>query len=104
MKIVIHPDYGCFHLTSEQIRLARHISGDFMWGGMTADELIASNIHYPDIDRTDPILVRAVEEYPNVFHQMEVVDIPKGERYRINEYDGAEEVEILRPENWAVAT
>lgn len=104
MKIVIHPDYGCFHLTSEQIRLARHISGNLTWGSVTDTELYVWNVHCPDIDRTDPILVRAVEEYPNVFHQMEVVDIPKGERYRINEYDGAEEVEILRPENWLVAT
>ena len=104
MKIVIHPDYGGFYLTSEQIKLARQISGNSRWTGVTDDELVRCNVHFIDIERTDPILIQAVEEHPNVFNRIEVVDIPKGERYRINEYDGAEEVEILRPENWLVAT
>lgn len=41
--------------------------------------------------------------YMGGFQQLKVVEVPKGALYRINEYDGAESVEIFNPDKWLVA-
>jgi hypothetical protein len=60
-----------------------------------------------DIDRTDPVLVEVVEELgekANGFAaNLEVIDIPKGTLYRIDEYDGLESIETADEINWKVA-
>ena len=41
--------------------------------------------------------------YMGGFQQLKVVEVPKGALYRINEYDGAESVEVFNPDKWLVA-
>lgn len=41
--------------------------------------------------------------YMKGFQQLEIVEVPKGTLYRINEYDGAESVEIFSPDEWLIA-
>jgi hypothetical protein len=65
------------------------------------------SLYDKDFDRTDPVLVEVVEELgekANGFAaELEVIDIPKGTLYRIDEYDGLESIETADEINWKVA-
>lgn len=41
--------------------------------------------------------------YMGGFNRLKIVEVPKGALYRINEYDGAESVEVFNPDKWLVA-
>ena len=60
-----------------------------------------------DIDRTDPILVQVVEELGDrangMCAKLRIETLPKGTRYRIEEYDGREWVETEGDIGWSVA-
>lgn len=67
----------------------------------------ACMIYSRDIPRTDPDLVRVVEELGAVASDMcadlRVKDVPSGTRYRIDEYDGRETVELADDVGWSIA-
>jgi hypothetical protein len=58
------------------------------------------------ISRDDPFLVQVVEELGDEafgnFSELEVVEIPEGVLYRIDEYDGMESIEYRDDINWKV--
>ena len=60
-----------------------------------------------DLDRTDPILVRVVEELgeeaDTLFSDLRIEELEAGTRYRIEEYDGYESVETESDYSWRVA-
>lgn len=71
------------------------------WASMSDEERIASNKAYSetqfydrDLARDDPILVRAVKELgdeANAAHaSLEIVEIPDGVGWQVEEYDGNE--------------
>ena len=80
MKVVINTEYGGFHLSKDQVDIYRKLSG------RCDDEISAWNMN-----RTDPYLIQIVEglQYEG---SLEVVEIPDGMHYFINEYDGMESI------------
>lgn len=60
-----------------------------------------------DISRTDPALVQVVEELGTKVNgfcaQLAIADVPSGTHYRIDEYDGHEQVISKDSYNWDVA-
>ena len=60
-----------------------------------------------DLSRTDPALVQTIEELGDEASgpcsNLQIVDIPKGTSYRIDEYDGNESVMTQDNYNWDVA-
>ena len=60
-----------------------------------------------DIPRNDPALAKVVEELgeraSGRFAQLKIVEIPDGQLYRIDEYDGAESVETPESYDWSIA-
>lgn len=60
-----------------------------------------------EIDRTDPDLVAVVEQLGDKandrFAKLEVAEVPTGERYRIDEYDGNETVMTVNDYDWKIA-
>lgn len=60
-----------------------------------------------DFERADPLLVQTVEELGDKangeFALLEVVSIPKGTAYRIEEYDGLESIETRDLIDWKIA-
>ncbi len=114
MKIVINDSFGGFALSREAVLLARQISGDDKWGGtcIRGDHYrngapVKYDYGCVDVQRNDPILVRVVEELgplaSNYHANLVVREIPKGTKYRIQEYDGLERVETEDDIEWAVA-
>ena len=71
--------------------------------------------HYPeniwrdrDVDRTDPTLVSVVEIIGSKaasgrFASLEIHEIPSGTQYRIDEYDGIEELITKEDDDWKTA-
>ena len=88
MKVIINTDFGGFGLSEKAIYLYEqrtgHIFANYVWG-----------YEYRD----DPIMVSIVEELGeeanDKFAYLEVVEIPDGYNYDIDEYDGLEHI-ILR--------
>jgi hypothetical protein len=95
-KVVINAEYGGFGLSSRaEVRYAelggKHDPRDF---------------RYDRGLRSDPILVRVVEELAEeadgAFSGLAVVEVPEGAYYRIREYDGLESVELRDEIEWMV--
>lgn len=83
MKIVINTCYGCFGLSD--VAKERYL------------ELAGSKPKsWQDTERNDKALVRVVEELGELangpYAKLEIIDVETGVWYRINEYDGNEEV------------
>ena len=59
------------------------------------------------IERTDPALVRAVEDLGDEANgdcaELRITDVRAGTRYRIDEYDGYESVMTIDDYDWSVA-
>ena len=83
MKIVINKCWGGFGLSEQALTMYNDLTNS------TAE-------YYWDIERDDPILVQVVEELGNeangAFAELEIVDIPDGVNWHINEYDGMESI------------
>jgi hypothetical protein len=73
------------------------------WANATIEERVAANKKYDEcvisdreIDRADPALAQVVEELGDKANGMcaklSIYEVPAGERYRIDEYDGYESV------------
>ena len=93
-KVVYNACYGGFGLSSEAIELYAQKTNE------------KSFSHY-DLQRADPILIEVVEELGEKantrFSDLQIVDIPVGELYRIDEYDGLETVMMISDYNWLEA-
>ena len=61
-----------------------------------------------NIPRSDPLLVQVVEELGaganGSYAELAIADIPAGTRYRIDEYDGSEQVMQIEDYDWEIAT
>ena len=98
MKVLISPGYGAGWSTWSQ---HQEIATDealikLFEEGCTEEEMSQACINrgYEE-DGTGP--------YMGGFSNLEVVEIPKGCRFRITEYDGWESVEILDSSSWDIA-
>lgn len=104
--------YSTYWLVPEEERLADLEGED--WRNASQEERIAYNAKYAEqtlderrIPRNDPALVAVVEELGEAANglcaDLRIAEIPEGQKYRIDEYDGRETV--MRPDdyNWDVA-
>ena len=92
-KVVINVCYGEFGLSEEAIDRFLELSG--------------KSLSFDTIERDDPILVQVVEELgSNSFDlgtKLKVVEVPAGQLYRIDEYDGFESIEFRDSIDWKVS-
>ena len=97
-KIVYNACYGGFGLSEAAKKRYRELKGI----GKSAD------LYDFDLERDDPILVQVVEELGSDaasggFANLQIAEIPVGERYRIDEYDGIESVMTVEDYDWSIA-
>lgn len=96
-EVVYNACYGGFGLTKEAIQLYLDKGGDPE----------APKSYSWDRYRSDPILVEVVKHFKDKangsFANLEIADIPKGSRYRIDEYDGYEAVKTIEDYEWLEA-
>ena len=96
-KIVYNACYGGFGLSEKAINRYWELKGEkgpeYWYTG--------------DLDRTDPILVQVVEELgeeaDTLFSDLRIEELEPGTRYRIDDYDGFETVEVESDYSWRVA-
>ena len=95
VKIVYNACFGGFGLSEEAIKMYEAHSGKIIR-------------NYYDIERDDPILVDVVEflgsEKASRFSaNLQIALVPKGAKYRIDEYDGSENVMTIDEYDWKIA-
>lgn len=92
-KVVINVCHGGFGLSEEAIDRFLELKGQ--------------SLNFDTIERDDPILVQVVEELgSNSFDlgtKLKVVEVPAGQLYRIDEYDGFESIEFRDSIDWKVS-
>ena len=90
MKIVINRCFGGFRLSAEGIERYRELSGE-----LDADDYQIGR----ELERDDKYLVQTVEELGDLasgkYSALEVVEIPDGVEWEIEEYDGFETIHEL---------
>src|SRR5205809_7971341 len=114
MKLVLNKTYGAFHLSDAALCHIAHLKGINLfafeengWIGHYTDPSFCESSFWDPYtwDRTDPDLVRAVEELGQLAGEGLVVrNIDSGQLYRICEYDGKEWLEFPSDINWVIAT
>lgn len=96
-KIVYNACYGGFALSKTALQHYKKLKG------IDSD----TSVWASDISRSDTALVETVELLGSAangsFSDLQIVDIPAGTRYRIDEYDGFEEVMSVEQYHWFVA-
>ena len=112
-KIVINAGYGGFSVSNAAMKRYAELMGFEYKAPVKAfytSYVIDSNgdeISYFEIDRADPVLVQVVEELGDEANGMcsnlRIVELDKGARYRIEEYDGFEHIEVDTDIEWRVA-
>jgi hypothetical protein len=114
-KVVYNACYGGFGLSDAAKELYLKYSGvsytskEDEFSSLTGKTFYVDGeyISLHEIGRADPILIRVIEELgeaANVsYSQLTIVDVPEGERYRIDEYDGSESVMTVSDYNWETA-
>ena len=112
-KIVYNNCYGGFGLSKKAIERYSDLAGlgltfveeDELWGHWelpNGDYWYASDL----VSRDDPFLVQVVEELgkeANNSSNLQIVELPAGTLYRIDEYDGMETVMRQDQYKWKVA-
>jgi hypothetical protein len=113
-KIVYNGSYGGFGLSEKAVQRYSDLAGL----GLTYkkhEDSPWSNWYTPDgecwreydLDRADPLLVQVVEELGEeangLYARLDIMDLPKGTLYRIDEYDGMETVMTQDDYDWSVA-
>jgi hypothetical protein len=95
-KIVYNACYGGFGLSDEAMRRYCEIKG-----------IAEETIYDGDIERTDPVLVQVVEELGDKANgdcaMLRIAELYAGTLYRIDEYDGVEQVCTQDDYAWSVA-
>ena len=98
-KIVYNACYGGFGISAQAIDRYWEIKGE--------SRPDPEHWWYGDVKRDDPILAQVVEELgegANGSHAyLNICEIPKGTLYRIEEYDGMENVVTQDGYEWSVA-
>lgn len=115
-KVVYNACHGGFGLSAAAIKRAREISGNPRWGGGVLKGELYDDGSGParfdscradDMPRHDPVLVQIVEELGDAANgahaALRIEEVQSGERYRIDEYDGAESVMKIDDYQWTVA-
>jgi pyridoxal/pyridoxine/pyridoxamine kinase len=120
-KIVYNSCYGGFSLSKTAILRYAELKGitlyqrvDDRFKGLGdhfsswyLDEAYTKHWSDRDINRTDPVLVKVVEELGTAangrFAELCIADVPVGTRYRIDEYDGNESVMTVEDYEWSIA-
>jgi len=116
MKYVINNDFGGFSLSEAAMLRYAELKGFTLYekrdeyGRVSFYTDLYRKEYFSDdsIKRSDPALVQAVEELGDKADgdcaHLVVIDIPKGERFVLREYDGNEHVELEKEIKWEVAT
>lgn len=121
MKYVINSQYGGFSLSDKAIHHYAKLKGITLYektDGAYAkyfkayytepDFRMGSYFSGLDIPRNDLALIQTVEELGKAANgncaTLKIVDIPSGERYRLQEYDGNEWIELASEIEWSIAT
>lgn len=93
-KIVYNNCFGGFGLSDEALKALSKIKE-------------VGKIYAREIERDDPDLVRLVEEMGYLvnssYSDLQIVDLPIGTKYRIDEYDGSERVMQMSDYEWKTA-
>ena len=100
MKYVINDDYGGFSISEAAAKRYAELKGI---------EFVPVPYGYGrDIERNDPVLVQVVEELGSAangsYATLRITDIPSGAQYRLQEYDGAEYIELATEIEWDIAS
>jgi len=123
MEVVYNACYGGFSLSEEAIARYAEIKGLTLYKETGAYGLVTYWIVPPekrigsrdamtlkprDISRCDPVLVQVVKELGDKANgrcaALKIADVASGQRYRIDEYDGAETVMTVDDYEWEIAT
>ena len=115
-KIVYNACFGGFGLSMAAMKRYAELAGynfeikESSISGLDYYEMTDKNgedIFEDDIRRDDPLLVQVVEELDNEadtqFSELCISELPKGTKYRIDEYDGLETVMTIDEYHWLVA-
>lgn len=115
-KVAYNDCFGGFSLSRKAILLGREISKNQTWNGpcIIGDTFGCGSPVNSDyghlnfnIPRTDETLISVIEklgdEASGVGSRIKIVDLPKGTKYRIDEYDGYESVMTQSDYDWEVA-
>lgn len=115
-KIVYNACFGGFGLSMDAVKRYAELAGlNFKvkksnFSGLDYYELTDANgedVFERDLSRTDPFLVQVVEEMGKAvntrYSALCIREVPKGTRYRIEEYDGSEAVITEDEMEWLVA-
>lgn len=108
MKIVINNCFGGFGLSTKAMLRLRELGSEkaknyaVLPGEKYSDGSERTYFNdgldgnYPDIDRTDPLLIKVVkelgDEVNSAFSKLKIVNIPDGIEWEIDNYDGLETV------------
>lgn len=121
VKVVYNSDYGGFSLSHAGMFRYAELAGIELWREKNdfghysywklppAQRTKENPGHLSDhsFNRTDPFLVQVVEELGDAAcghcASLRIAKVPKGSRYRIDEYDGSERVMTPEDYDWEVA-
>ncbi len=110
-----YPDSEIFGLTYYLVPPEQRTpSRDADWNTLSMEERQALNaahkveqLYDRDIDRADPALAQVVEELgvdaSSKLAKLRIAEVPSGQRYRIDEYDGNESVMTVDDYEWSIA-
>jgi hypothetical protein len=95
VKIAYNADFGGFSLSDAALAMAQALSGNPDW-------------HYLDVPRHDALLVKVIETLGldnagGDYSELCLREVPRGARYRIQEYDGSERVILCDEQRWITA-
>lgn len=118
-KIAYNKCFGGFSLSLEAVKRAREISGDAKWAGIclpgefyddgSGPVREGMDMYHLDYKhpRTCPVLVQVIEEMGAAANgacaKLAIAEVSEGTKYRIDEYDGRENVMTVDSYDWKTA-
>ena len=114
MKLVLNKCYGGFSLSDGAVRHIAALKGiqlfeedQEFWTEFYIDAALEEPFDFRSIPRWDEHLVAVVEEFKALANgqhaKLEIIDIPQGQQFRIQEYDGKEWLEFPSDITWETA-